>query len=275
MEWPVSEGRGSTHYLATATASGSTNTKGSWSEVTSSLDREVCGFHLNVYSALNSSERNRYLFDIGIGSAGSEVVVVPNLHWAVYGATATSTEQISSLYIPLALPKGARLAVRVQSNVASQVLYFGLVPIVRTLSTPAGLSYFEALGANTALSRGTLVGTGTIIDPRFGGSVELTASASRTYRWISVFAGAYGDILGTFVDSLPIIQIGAAGSEIDLVYCYQRAVVKSANHDNRASCVYSGPCHIPKGTRVSALSYWGAGSLGSSEPVYIMAVVGG
>lgn len=95
---------------------GSGNTKGAWSEISAALTRStrsiVVGFNGQDNSA--RAEAN-WLIDIGIGGAGSEVVVVPNLRQYV-NASMDHFEYLN-IELPVHLPAGARVAVRAQCSI--------------------------------------------------------------------------------------------------------------------------------------------------------------
>lgn len=102
-----------------ATASASTNTKGSWTQVNASLPFDSYGFWIGIAGTATAATLTDVLLDIGIGAGGSEVVIVPDL---LAGWIGTPTQDIRTLWIPIFIPKGARVAVRCQGQIASDTV---------------------------------------------------------------------------------------------------------------------------------------------------------
>lgn len=102
-----------------ATASASTNTKGSWSQVTASLPHDAYGFWLTMAGTATSATSTDGLLDIGIGAADSEVVLVPDL---LAGWLGTPTQGPRTLFIPIFIPKGTRVAIRNQGVIAADTV---------------------------------------------------------------------------------------------------------------------------------------------------------
>ncbi len=102
-----------------ATGSSTINTKGSWSQVTASLPHDAYGFWLTMAGTATSATSTDMLMDIGIGAGGSEVVLVPNL---LAGWLGTPTQGPRTLFIPIFIPKGTRVAIRNQGVIASDTV---------------------------------------------------------------------------------------------------------------------------------------------------------
>lgn len=123
---------GSFSEALTITAGSAAHTKGAWIEVMASLPRDAYGIAVcGGITGANGANRAA-LMDIGIGSAGSENVIFPNLQVGCVIAA-----QSRRPVIPLFLPRGSRVAVRVQSATASatgpvyiQFLYTPMFPYV-------------------------------------------------------------------------------------------------------------------------------------------------
>ena len=111
-----------TVYGASTTDSGGTgvdpggvaNTKGSYSQVVASTGEDIKGFYLNFGDRDQAKGVNDFLFDIAIGAASSEQVIVSNYH--VHTHTTEITDICQSRFFPISLPAGTRIAVRSQSN---------------------------------------------------------------------------------------------------------------------------------------------------------------
>lgn len=110
--------------LATAiTPSATVNTKSAYTQLIAATNVDYCGLILN-YSNLAASVTNAdYLVDIAIGTSGSEVVIIPNVH-ITPGGFILSPNVTGPLWI--AIPAGTRIAARAQASVASSTA-FGLM----------------------------------------------------------------------------------------------------------------------------------------------------
>lgn len=92
------------------------NTKGAWNQISASVSNDLAGFFLCFDSQALSSGSNETpatLVDVGVGTSGSEKVVLPN--FALSGNTA-SPVHIPDVtpYIPVSIKAGSRIAVRAQ-----------------------------------------------------------------------------------------------------------------------------------------------------------------
>lgn len=266
MDWPLSQGRITAGALVQLTASGSTHTKGAWTEL-NTIDSDGCCI------GMFGTDRTRFLIDLGVGAAGSEVVIVPNIHFSIYTAQTGGqmAEETDQFWLPLHVPRGLRVAARCQSDVASAQLVLCQIPAVRVQPTRPGLSAWESFGADTANTRGTSVVNGSSGTPT-GSWTQLIASTARTYRWITVWASGYGTIVN---DSAVDVQLGVGGAGSEVVLTDFVRLFRSANALMDAVSVtgYSGPIHIPKGSRVSARGVWAGG--GDNQTFYVCGIGGG
>lgn len=96
----------------------SADTKGSWVEVTSSCN-EVKALALCVGGADDTSRSSCYwYFDIGVGGAGSEVVVVSDISVGL-GANVDAPLPNMWGFWPIAIPSGTRIAVRAACSITT------------------------------------------------------------------------------------------------------------------------------------------------------------
>lgn len=122
-------GFSSTTSLGTAIdPGGSTNTKGSYVQLTASTTRDHYGlaFAIDDQNVAIANTAN-WLFDIAVGVAASEQVVIPNLCLSSTGATTNLSPPNSNGIIPIQIPAGSRLSVRAQCTTATLALrVFGI-----------------------------------------------------------------------------------------------------------------------------------------------------
>lgn len=141
----------------TLTAAGSAHTKGSWAQILAPQTDHIYFITLLFTASSTSATARTHLVDIGVDLAGgtSYSVLIPNL---LVGPTTIGAAGSGLLYkFALKIPAGARIAARVQSNVASATVVLGASFYAAPVN-PATLRYgtaVEAVGVSTAASRGT------------------------------------------------------------------------------------------------------------------------
>lgn len=115
-----------------ATASATQYTKGAWVEMIAATGIDSQQIVVQLQRA--SLAGGRYRLDIGIGAAGSEVVAVGDITFVTGSDAASDASQFCSrdmtLHIPLTIPAGSRVSMRIESNGASataraSILAFG------------------------------------------------------------------------------------------------------------------------------------------------------
>ena len=92
------------------------NTKGAYSEITSSLSSDISGFVMSVRASSASLVTSSYLLDIAVGSSSSEVVILPDMLLAAESISDTFLPEWQGFF-PISIPAGTRVAARAQSNV--------------------------------------------------------------------------------------------------------------------------------------------------------------
>jgi hypothetical protein len=190
------------------TSAGSINVKGSYAEIVSAIPFATSGFLVNIVPGVATD----WLFDIAIGGAGSEKIVVENLLLS----TARPGESITSYFFPIRLPEGVRLAMRCQARQASQAagVVITLFGVSNLLSDP--LSRCTAYGAATGDSGGIQVDPGGTVDTK-GSYSEIVSSTSNPIRQIIVVLGDQNNAAMTTAFFHLDIAVGAAGSEKILI----------------------------------------------------------
>lgn len=228
------------------TAPASLNTKGAWTELSSGL-----GVPANGFIVCLSTERAGaadWLFDIGIGAAGSEVVLVPNLY---AGCTTAQANELVSIPIPIRIPGGQRLSMRYQaSNITSEEARGLLLPYGCGPHQFSGYELIEDLGTDTSDSGGTQVEPGGTANTK-GSWSQLIASTANPYKAILVAIGNQARDTRSGASWLVDIGIGAAAAETTLVPNLP-ARVQAATDLPVPRFHGPLPVHIPAGTRISA-----------------------
>lgn len=135
------------------TTGGTPNTKTAYSEVFASVAYDVHGFWFYYANTSSSGAIANFLVDIAIGPGGSEQVIVPDFQ---VGWAAASNAGMNGVFFPIFIPKGTRMAISVQSSIASDVARFAFF-LNSGASGYVGqlFSGCDTYGANTANSGGT------------------------------------------------------------------------------------------------------------------------
>lgn len=210
---------------------GSANTKTAWVQQIASLAYSTSGFLLYV----QNSPSEYQLIDIGIGGAGSEVVVLPNFR---VSQALSGTHSNFTCFIPLALPAGTRVAIRSQGSAGSKFCRIKLQPMGDAWAGLIAPVRWEDWGANTTNSQGTSYTTG---NGSKGSWVQLIAATAFTSKWM------YVHIVGNTapVDISTDIGIGGAGSEVVIIPDLHYTV------ENLAVTYGPFPYSVPAGSRIA------------------------
>lgn len=209
------------------------HTKGAWTQVHSSTPSRSNWLLFNCASNTAASG----LADIGVGAAGSETAIVSNLAFGSW--------QNNPFILPVAIPSGARVSVRIQgTNTSPTTSACGIYLAVSDNDyalTPASL---QTIGIDTTTSSGTAMSGAS------GTWVQLTASTASDYQTVILFTsggGGVGTVRPTFT-----LGAGAAGGEVALCALRQLYSGITGNADGqspRGVIAWSGP--IPAGSRLA------------------------
>lgn len=159
------------------TASGSIHTKGNWAELIAATTYDWHGFWLSMGNSNASAAVTDMLLDIGLGSAGNEVVLLPDFH---AGWSSNNDAEKEPIFIPLYVPKGSRVAARIQALIASDTVRVSIVGLPGT----SGLFHrvfvgCDAYGIVASTSRGTLHTPGN--SGAFSTDASIGGTASKSY----------------------------------------------------------------------------------------------
>lgn len=222
------------------TASASTNTKGSYTELITTTSFDANGLFITLRRGNLNGDA---LIDIAIGGSGSEQVVIPNLGFACqvlrYG---------TSFFIPFYIPAGSRISARMQATTGSATVGIQVVPIAGTLINQPGFSRATNYGANTADSGGTQVDPGGTINTK-GSYAQITAATTAPIRYLVVAVTNQNNATTTTAAWLFDIAIGGSGSEVVIVPDLMEVI--DSNLDTLTPCHYCFPVNIPVGSRIA------------------------
>lgn len=228
-------------------AAGSANTKGSWVQAIASTPFPSSGIMLSLMGSSGSG--TNFLVDVGIGGSGSEQVLISNLAIFELGGGTWGTGW-ASMFLPVAIPASTRIAVRAQANVASRTCRCRMNLIAKGRSGPALGTFCDTYGALTATSLGTAV-TGASSGV-WGSWTQLSASLSRTTRWLALLAAQQS------ADEFYHVRfgLGSSGNEKNLGIEW----VTLGRSGLLLPSSFSAPIALPAGERLSAAVMTEAGS---------------
>jgi hypothetical protein len=188
---------------------GAANTKGSWAVVSAATPYEAHG--VCVVLAVKSAGVD-LLVDIGMGTAGNECVIIPNLLWT--GGSSSSYNKC--FFVPLNIPAGVRLVVRAQSIAGSHTGRCSVTLFEAGMLGMPSIGRVVAFGADTAATGGLALGNPAGANT-WGAWTELASSAGQNLKWVMPVPGD-GGITTRTSGSRHFLQMGtgAAAAEIGL-----------------------------------------------------------
>jgi len=263
--WPATQpDTGSNAYSAAVapTSGGTAHTKGSWVEIVAATTSDVYRVIMQTSNTAVSGSNTASLLDIGVGAAGAEVVVVPNL--AVGNSSTSSTLGSFPVWdLPLFIAKGSRVAVRWQSARTSVTLntywtFFGPTSTTRAATKPAPFTW--AYGPDTSTSLGVTLVPGAANAK--GAWSQLTAATDGPISALAVGIQNAGNTSAQGGTVLVDIGYGAAGSEVvaipNLSFTTSTQELVLRNH-----LLTTYPVELPAGVRLAARCSNSGGSTGA------------
>lgn len=185
---------------------GALNTKGSWVELSASLG--VAARALDVVF-LGAPSGIWYLMDVGVGAAGSEQVIAPNLQMQTFSDFGAESRTFHR--IPYPLKAGVRIAMRGQASSASQIARVAVIAHAgQAQDSHQGVQRITSYGHNLANSQGTLIDPGGVANTK-GAWVQLSASLTYPVRRLAFAVVPPSAVI--FCAWTLDLGVGAAGSE--------------------------------------------------------------
>lgn len=200
----------------TASPNATIHTKGNWAQLIASTARRIDA--VTIIGRYNSGGTNdsEGLYDIGLGGAGSEIVLLPNLLFGVRQTAIQAGHWVSAL-IPIRIPAATRVAVRYQMGAASgRSSQFCLIGHTYSLRRIPAFQRAINYGADTATSRGVNVDAGAAANTK-GAYTEITAATTTPIKCFFVMVSNALEATRGSGSFLVDIAIGAAASEVVLV----------------------------------------------------------
>jgi hypothetical protein len=252
-DWSYSGGEAVDILGPTACTYGGANVKGAWVQMTAATAFQYEAIGLSIMQDGGDGGAEIFLVDIGIGAAGSEKVIVPNILLDVIriGQGTLSLHMV----LPVQVPKGARVAVRCQTSQGSGTR------TARVLLTGKGGGHNNPKGVCNAMqcygalsasdTNGTLVDSGASANT-FGAWTQLTASTAANHNFAQPILGnnKQSSTTSTGVNCEAQLAVGASGSEKIIGHW----IFGSMYYTGFMSSLSSIAAQIPAGSRLSMRS---------------------
>lgn len=171
------------------TAGASPNTKGSWVQLIEATPFDYSA----LYVTTTGEDATFILFDIGLGGAGSEQVIIPDLLVQFNSGGGDSSLGQRVFALPVFVPAGARITARSQSGVgggAPRCSVMGLSP-----------SPFKAVG-------GRVIAIGVDSGNSRGSQVDPGGSAHTKGSWTTLSSSIPSDVIAL------IVAVGGQGHNV-------------------------------------------------------------
>ena len=195
--------------------SSSAHTMGAWAEVVASTTSDLYGLSFLLSNNQTNGADTSTLMDIGVGAAGSEVVVAPAND---IGFQAQNSGIINFHVIPVYIPSGSRVAIRAQSIRISQtigVTFHGGVGFGRQ-RLPQGLpTKLVSYGGSSSTSNLTTLTAPGSLNAK-GAWTQLTAATNEPLQALIVQISNGATPFWGNANILVDVGYGAAGSEVVL-----------------------------------------------------------
>jgi len=223
----------------------STNTKGSWSEITSGL---TYPFYAMTVHCLWSNSYRGFLLDIGIGAGGSEVTIIENLHMT---ETTNNGDQNFTVHFPIYVAEGTRIAARAQTDSGTSQTIRPEIRVWRpNFNSMRTGSVVTTYGADTSDSGGTALDPGGTAST-WQSYVVFSSSTALPIKGLVLVTGHHSDPSETNGSSFYVeVAYGASGYECTVLqeYCYTHSSSSTAAQSH----FQYWPVDIPAGSRLVA-----------------------
>lgn len=238
---------------ASITASSTANTPGAWvqyiaNNTISASDTIHCLHIQAIGNNQVAGADNSSLIDIGIGAAGSEVIIAEGI---AVGGGANSAGAGPHIHLPVRIPGATRVALRHRAAVGSRVLTVQQVVASAPLAgTPFAFQLptaVDVIGTDAATSQGTGMSGSS------GSWTQILAATTRAYQALVLVPSVSGGFTGgSALSYLLELGIGAAGQEAAVAYS-----IGTMNGSGSLFPLYlAAPntiygANVPAGTRIS------------------------
>jgi hypothetical protein len=243
-EFPLfSDGvRAAVGHVSSMTTPSTANVLTAWQEITPSTAHDTSWVMIRGFSwGIAGQEAT---LDIGVGAAGSEKVLIPNLLFF------RSQGLLTTAYmLPVAVPQGSRITARWRSQTTSAGLTFSIYLV--------GAGFVPSASFSTVRSWGNVANYGTTVDPgatanTLGVWEEMVASTEMDCRALCIGIGNAGNTtrLAARWDYL-LLGVGAAGQEKVVIEIRNLCDANTGEDAPQPASIPIYPVNIPRGSRIA------------------------
>lgn len=234
---------------ATLTSAAAANTKGSWTQLVSATAYDAAAMWVQLTGAYNGGgSANLNAVDIGIGPAGSEIVLFGNLLVGQYQPSLTCLLPTNVL-LPCSIPAGTRIAARSQSTQASYTCNCSFGLFEASFDYTAHSAKVDTLGFISGSTHGTALSNPSVAATK-GPWTQLVAATSYDYASGYLFLDSLNAAPASYNINVDI-AIGAAGSEKPIMTDFHAAYFNATNGGFNPAHTPLLNLAIPAGSRVS------------------------
>lgn len=240
-----------TVFETTVTASASTHTKGMWTQLVASVSFDVLAFDINADNVAASATNTSMLLDVGIGGAGSEVVLVANI---LCGGNAIDSSRAA--HFPIFIPSGTRISARIQAAIGSDTTEVSMRLFGGGTWQQQTFQAVDTIGSDTTTSGG--------VSLKPSGIQQVIASTAEAYKAIGFGVDTAGDTTTSNQTKIVNIFVGAAAAEKSLA----SGIIAIVSSSEKINVILPAPgclpleLNIPSGVRLSAEAEAGSNALG-------------
>lgn len=232
----------------TVTTSSTSNVKGAFTQLVAATSFDACWM---VVTSPPGSVANSFAcaIDIAVGSAGSEIVIAPNL--VNPGSTFAAGQSVYSF--PVSIPAGSRISARAQGDLIAGSPDTPSVSITLfdgSFTQMEGSAGVDAIGFIAGSTTGTVITAAATTNAK-GAYAQLIASTARDYIGFLACVD-YAQNEASDVDYLMDIAVGAAGQEVVIVPNVSVFTHVSFSHFGITGSIPLLPIPIPAGSRIAA-----------------------
>lgn len=221
-----------------------TGGKGAWTQVVAATAHPTTWLLVH----LHPNAQFRYLVDIGIGAAGSEQVLAPDLY--AEGVFASSQLSSRCYLFPISVPVGTRLSARAAGSGDGYVISVALTAVSPAVGSSSGLGRVEAYGVDVAAVQGVVIDPGATAN-QDGLWTELTPATGMPVRWIMLAVGRpNAQTVSATTTWLLDLAIGGAAAELEVIP--DLPCTATTQLDFALPGVITLPVSLPQGSRLSA-----------------------
>ncbi len=233
-----------TSLLTAVTADATPHTAGAWVEMIASTAFTASAVALIAIGATATANTDTsVLADIGIGGSGSEVAIVESIPLG-----ARPTKGFTEHRVPLSVPAGSRLSVRIRAAITVDTTNVQLRIAGGGLHGPSGYGRATTYGADTGTSNGVTLTTPGATNTK-GAWTQIVAATTNPCRFLLAAPCLRAASTQLSVTGLIDIGVGGSGSEVVLI---PDVYFDASSSEDLVSVAAAVPVNLPAGVRLSA-----------------------